>query len=125
MCHRQGLPQSRRDGRRHRPRLARGGGALADKRDSAEELAFASRLLRALLEGFHQARLALHVCRGNWSRDESVALRGPCTPLLSLFQSLPVGTFFLEMATPRAGDVEALPLLLWLRLDNCQGFFGV
>jgi 5-methyltetrahydropteroyltriglutamate--homocysteine methyltransferase len=25
-----------------------------------------------------------------------------------LFQTLPVGTFFLEMATPRAGDLEAL-----------------
>jgi hypothetical protein len=36
-----------------------------------------------------------------------VALSGPYTPLLGLFQTLPVGTFFLEMATPRAGDQEA------------------
>jgi 5-methyltetrahydropteroyltriglutamate--homocysteine methyltransferase len=83
-------------------------GALGEKRDSAEELAFAGRLLRAVLDGFPRERLAVHVCRGNWSRDESVALRGPYTPLLPLFQTLPVGTFFLEMATPRAGDLEAL-----------------
>jgi len=83
-------------------------GALGEKRDSGEELAFAGRLLGAVLDGFPRQRLALHVCRGNWSRDESVALRGPYTPLVPLFQKLPVGTFFLEMATPRAGDLEAL-----------------
>jgi 5-methyltetrahydropteroyltriglutamate--homocysteine methyltransferase len=83
-------------------------GALGEKRDTAEELAFAGRLLRAVLDGFPKARLAVHICRGNWSRDESVALRGPYTPLLPLLQSLPVGTFFVEMATPRAGDLEAL-----------------
>jgi 5-methyltetrahydropteroyltriglutamate--homocysteine methyltransferase len=83
-------------------------GTLGAKRDTAEELAFAGGLLRAVLDGFPRERLALHVCRGNWSRDESVALRGPYTPLLGLFQTLPVGTFFLEMATPRAGELEAL-----------------
>lgn len=83
-------------------------GALSEKRGSEEELAFAGRLIRAVLDGFPRQRLALHVCRGNWSRDETVALRGPYTPLLPLFQSLPVGTFFLEMATPRAGEVGAL-----------------
>lgn len=83
-------------------------GALGEKRDAVEELAFAGRLLRAVLDGFPRERLAIHVCRGNWSRDESVALQGPYTPLMSLFQSLPVGTFFLEMATPRAGELEAL-----------------
>ncbi len=83
-------------------------GALSEKRESKEELAFAGGLLRAVLDGFPEQRLALHVCRGNWSRDEAVALRGPYTLLLPLFQTLTVGTFFLEMATPRAGEVEAL-----------------
>ncbi len=93
-----------------RPRAGRSFmcGTLGEKRGSAEELAFAGQLLRAVLEGFPRERLALHVCRGNWSRDEAVALHGPYTPLLELFQTLPVGTFFLEMATPRAGDLEAL-----------------
>ena len=75
-------------------------GALGEKLTPTEELTFAGQLLCAVLEGFPRERLALHVCRGNWSRDESVALRGPYTPLLGLFLSLPVGTFFLEMATP-------------------------
>jgi 5-methyltetrahydropteroyltriglutamate--homocysteine methyltransferase len=93
-----------------RPRAGRSFmcGTLGAKRDTAEELAFAGRLLRAVLDGFPRERLALHVCRGNWSRDEAVALQGPYTPLVGLFQTLPVGTFFLEMATPRAGDLEAL-----------------
>jgi len=83
-------------------------GALSEKRDAAEELAFAGSLIRAVLDGFPKERLALHVCRGNWSRDETVALSGPYTPLLELFQTLPVGTFFLEMATPRAGELAAI-----------------
>jgi 5-methyltetrahydropteroyltriglutamate--homocysteine methyltransferase len=83
-------------------------GALGDKRPVAEELAFAGGLIRRVLDGLPRDRLALHVCRGNWSRDESVALAGPYTPLVPLFQTLPVGTFFLEMATPRAGELERL-----------------
>lgn len=83
-------------------------GALGEKRDPEEELAFAGRLLREVLTGLPRDRLALHVCRGNWSRDESVALTGPYTPLVPLFRTLPVGTFFLELATPRAGDLEPL-----------------
>jgi 5-methyltetrahydropteroyltriglutamate--homocysteine methyltransferase len=53
-------------------------------------------------------RVALHVCRGNWSRDESVALAGPYTRLVPLLATLPVGTLFLELATPRAGDLDPL-----------------
>jgi 5-methyltetrahydropteroyltriglutamate--homocysteine methyltransferase len=83
-------------------------GALGEKKEAGEELAFAGRLIRAVLDGFPKERLALHVCRGNWSRDESVALTGPYTPLVPLFATLPVGTFFLEMATPRAGELEPL-----------------
>jgi 5-methyltetrahydropteroyltriglutamate--homocysteine methyltransferase len=37
-----------------------------------------------------------------------VALTGPYTPLVPLFRTLEVGTFFLEMATPRAGELSAL-----------------
>jgi 5-methyltetrahydropteroyltriglutamate--homocysteine methyltransferase len=83
-------------------------GAIGEKRNSAEELDFAGRLLTSVFAGFPRERLALHVCRGNWSRDESVALEGPYTPLVPLFQRLRVGTYFLEMATPRAGDLTAL-----------------
>ncbi|MEO2091645.1 MAG: 5-methyltetrahydropteroyltriglutamate--homocysteine methyltransferase, partial [Gemmataceae bacterium] len=83
-------------------------GALGEKKDTASELEFAGGLIRAVLDGFPQERLGLHVCRGNWSRDEGVALTGPYTPLVPLLRTLPVGTFFLEMATPRAGELAAL-----------------
>ncbi len=83
-------------------------GALGEKRPPAEELDFAAELLNAVLAGLPRDRLALHVCRGNWSRDEAVALAGDYRPLVPLFRRVPVGTFFLEMATPRAGELEAL-----------------
>jgi len=86
-------------------------GALGERREPAEELAFAAGLLRAVLDGLPRGRVALHVCRGNWSRDESVALAGPYTPLVPLLAGLPVGTLFLEMATPRAGDLAPLAAL--------------
>src|SRR5258708_34002910 len=53
----------------------------------------------------------MHVCRGNWSPDESVALSGDYRPLLPLLSRAPVGTLFLELATPRAGELEVLAKL--------------
>jgi 5-methyltetrahydropteroyltriglutamate--homocysteine methyltransferase len=83
-------------------------GALAGRRDTGEELAFAGRLLEEVVAGLPRERLALHVCRGNWSRDEGVALRGDYGPLLPLLSTAPVGTLFLEMCTPRAGEMDLL-----------------
>ncbi len=83
-------------------------GALAERREPAEELAFAATLLQRVLDGFPRDRLAMHVCRGNWSKDERVALAGDYRPLLPLFNQVPVGTFFLELCTPRAGEMEVL-----------------
>jgi 5-methyltetrahydropteroyltriglutamate--homocysteine methyltransferase len=83
-------------------------GALGERKEPVEELAFAGGLIRAVLDGLPRERLALHVCRGNWSRDESVALSGPYTPLVPLLATLPVGTFLLELATPRAGELAPL-----------------
>ena len=50
----------------------------------------------------------MHVCRGNWTRDERAALAGDYRPLLPVLESLEVGTLFLELATPRAGEIEVL-----------------
>ncbi len=83
-------------------------GALGARREPAEELRFAGDLLRGVLAGLPRERTAVHVCRGNWSRDEAVALRGPYTPLVPLLASLPVGTYVLELATPRAGELDPL-----------------
>ena len=83
-------------------------GALGEKRETGEELAFARELLGRALDGLPRERLAVHVCRGNWTRDESAALAGDYRPLVPLLASLPVGTLFLELATPRAGELEVL-----------------
>jgi 5-methyltetrahydropteroyltriglutamate--homocysteine methyltransferase len=83
-------------------------GALSEKGDPADELAFARRLIRAVVEGLPRSRLALHICRGNWSADESAMLRGDYRPLLSYLSDAPVGTLFLELSTPRAGEMEVL-----------------
>lgn len=83
-------------------------GALSDRRGPAEELAFASSLFHQVAAGFPADRLGLHVCRGNWSRDEGVALEGDYAPLMPLLSSVPVGHVFLETCTPRAGEWDRL-----------------
>ncbi len=83
-------------------------GALSAKGDAVAELRFARTLLARVLEGLPRHRLALHVCRGNWTPDERAALAGDYRPLLPLLADLPVGTLFLELATPRAGEIDVL-----------------
>jgi 5-methyltetrahydropteroyltriglutamate--homocysteine methyltransferase len=95
-------------GRRSRGNRSFMCGALGEKRNPAEELELAGSLLVRTLEGLARERLALHVCRGNWTRDESAALAGDYTPLCPLFSSIPIGTLFLELCTPRSGEIQVL-----------------
>ncbi len=83
-------------------------GALGERRGTDEELAFAGELLGAVFAGMPADRLALHVCRGNWTPDERVALAGDYRPLLGLLSEVPVVTLTLELCTPRAGELEVL-----------------
>ena len=83
-------------------------GALGEKKDTESELAFASELINAAIAGFPRERVALHMCRGNWTPDESAALAGDYTPLVPTLAGLKVGTLFLELCTPRAGEMEIL-----------------
>ena len=83
-------------------------GALASRREPQSELAFARSLVNQVTQGFPRDRLAIHICRGNWSRDESVALRGSYEPLIDTLGSLDVGAYLLELCTPRAGEIEIL-----------------
>lgn len=86
-------------------------GALSEKREVQAELEFARDLINAVLRGAPRERTALHVCRGNWTPDESAALTGDYRPLTLLFRSLDVGHYFLELCTPRAGEMEVLRAL--------------
>jgi len=83
-------------------------GALGEKLAVADELDFAEGLLGAVVEGLPRERLAMHVCRGNWTPDESAALSGDYAPLVGILSRVPVGTLFLEFCTPRAGTEEVL-----------------
>lgn len=86
-------------------------GALGEKKPPGQELAFALELLNSLVAEAPAARVALHICRGNWTRDESAALRGDYASLLDFLKAVRVGTLFLELCTPRAGEMELLRAL--------------
>lgn len=86
-------------------------GALSESLEPEHELAFARDLLNAVYEGFPRERTALHVCRGNWTPDEDVALAGSYAPLIDTLAQVKAGTYLLEMCTPRAGEMEILRAL--------------
>ncbi len=79
--------------------------ALAARADPREELEFAVALIARVLAAAGAARTGLHVCRGNWSRDERTLLSGTYAPLLPWLARVPVRQLVLEYATPRAGEV--------------------
>jgi 5-methyltetrahydropteroyltriglutamate--homocysteine methyltransferase len=83
-------------------------GALSESLEPEHELGFARDLLNAVLDGAPRERTALHVCRGNWTPDESVALSGSYGPLIPTLAQVRVGAYLLEMCTPRAGGTDVL-----------------
>lgn len=84
--------------------------ALSEKKDPKEELEFASSLIRPIMEHIDRTETvaSLHVCRGNWSKDESILLTGPYTPLIGLFAKVNPDLLTLEFSTPRAGELSSL-----------------
>ncbi len=86
-------------------------GALSESEGPEHELAFAQELVNAVVDGLPRERIALHVCRGNWTPDESVALAGSYAPLIPTLAGMRVGAYLLEACTPRAGDMALLQQL--------------
>jgi 5-methyltetrahydropteroyltriglutamate--homocysteine methyltransferase len=82
--------------------------ALSEKTNPEEELAFAVDLLNRVLDGVTGVKTGLHVCRGNWSRQETVLLQGAYDPLIPYFSRMQVQQLVLEYATERAGSVDVL-----------------
>jgi len=80
--------------------------ALGSRTDPTSELEFAVRLVNETVEGIDGVRFGVHVCRGNWSRKENVLLTGNYGPLLPWLMRMDVDQLVLEMATPRAGEIE-------------------
>jgi 5-methyltetrahydropteroyltriglutamate--homocysteine methyltransferase len=81
--------------------------ALAARRDPAEELEFAVSLINEVVAGIDGLRLGLHVCRGNWSRDERTLLSGGYHALQPYLSRLTITQLVLEYATDRAGTLIA------------------
>lgn len=83
-------------------------GALTAKADREEELEFATGLINRVMEGMRGkgTRIGIHICRGNWSTQESVLLRGPYSPLMPYLARMNADQFILEYATPRAGELD-------------------
>jgi len=80
--------------------------ALGSRSDPTTELEFAVRLVNEVVDGIDGVKFGVHVCRGNWSRKEDVLLKGNYGPLLPWLMRMNVDQLVLEMATPRAGEIE-------------------
>jgi 5-methyltetrahydropteroyltriglutamate--homocysteine methyltransferase len=80
--------------------------ALGSRTDPTHELEFAVRLVNETVDGIDGVKFGVHVCRGNWSRKENVLLTGNYGPLLPWLMRMDVDQLVLEMATPRAGEIE-------------------
>ena len=100
--------------------------ALSEKKDPTEELKFATKLIKSVIDYAKEKEIlvSLHVCRGNWSRDESILLTGPYTPLLPLFEETLPNILTLEFSTPRSGEISSLFSSTLIK-DNCILGLGV
>lgn len=82
--------------------------ALAASSSPEGELERAVSLLNRVVEGIRGPILGVHVCRGNWSRNEEVLLSGPYDGLIPYLNRMRLDQFVLEYATSRAGTPKAL-----------------
>ena len=84
--------------------------SLSAKKDIKGELDFALGLMKQIINYTKQKgiKCGVHVCRGNWSKDESTLLSGSYAPLIGFFEELGADILFLEFSTPRAGEIESI-----------------
>lgn len=78
---------------------------MATRRDAGSELKFAVDLINRIVDGVKGIRTGVHICRGNWSKQDAVHLAGDYEPLVSPLSQMRVTQHVLEFATPRAGDL--------------------
>ena len=80
--------------------------AILSKVDPKEELNFATELINEVTKGISGIKIGVHVCRGNWSRNDDTLLSGDYSPLIPYFQQMKVDQLVLEFATERAGSLS-------------------
>lgn len=85
-------------------------GALTAKADAEVEIELALGLMNRVMEGMRGrgTKMGVHICRGNWSREDDILLRGPYFPLIPYLSRVDIDQLVLEYATPRAGEIEAI-----------------
>ncbi len=69
---------------------------------------FAADLINRIIKGIDGIRIGVHVCRGNWSKQEDVLLSGDYARLMPALERMNITQFVLEYATPRAGDIDVV-----------------
>ena len=75
--------------------------------DPAAELELCVELLNAVVEGFEDLYLSLHLCRRNKAREGWVG-EGGYKPILDALSRIRVNQYMLEFAIPVAGDMAVL-----------------
>ena len=83
---------------------------MSEKARVGQELEFAHDLIKPVLDEMRQGDCVsqLHVCRGNFTRDEAALLTGDYSQMSDFFESVNADMLTLEFSTPRAGELEAL-----------------
>lgn len=83
---------------------------MSEKVKFDEELKFAQSLIKPVLDLIRpsQSLSMLHVCRGNYTRDEEGLLEGSYAPLSDFFEAVAPDMLTLEFSTPRAGELKDL-----------------
>ena len=82
-------------------------GALTAKADAEEELAFALSLINKVTDGMlgRGTTIGVHICRGNWSTEDDILLRGPYYPLIPYLEGCKCGsTWLLNMRHLEQGN---------------------
>ena len=65
-------------------------------------------MINRIVKGIDGIRIGVHICRGNWSKQEEVLLKGDYARLLPALEPMQINQFVLEYATPRAGDIDVV-----------------
>lgn len=69
-------------------------------------------MINRIVAGIEGVRTGVHICRGNWSKQEEVLLTGDYARLLPALEPMRIDQFVLEYATPRAGDIDVVGRVL-------------
>jgi 5-methyltetrahydropteroyltriglutamate--homocysteine methyltransferase len=87
----------------------------ASSGDPHKEMTWAARLMNAIVQGVDGVETGVHVCRGNFTRNESGLLEGSYEPMIMYLLIMQLDQLVLEYATPRAGDLD-----VWSRFPRAR-----